>query len=84
MAVQQQVQEPQGHNRKRPIWVLVVAALIILLLLGLVVGATLVILSLLSVIHVPWSNTISGVLLTVIIPVLGAMIPLLQWLLSPF
>lgn len=85
MAVQQQVQEPQEQNRKRPLWVNMVAAFIILVLLVLVAGATVVILGLLGVIHVPWYNNVSVILLTVIIPVLGAMIPLLQWILSlPF
>jgi tetratricopeptide (TPR) repeat protein len=82
MTVQQQGQKPIDHNRRRPLWVLIVEAFIILLLLGLVVGAIIVILSLLGTIHIPLSNSISVILLTVIIPVLGAMVPLLQWLFS--
>src|SRR5215470_7008591 len=85
MATQQQVQQSQPQNYKRPPWVLLVAGFIILLLLCLIVGTTIIILSLIGTIHVPWSNTVSTILLTVFIPVLGAMIPLLQWLFSlPF
>lgn len=64
-------------NRPRLIIGLLIAIFILL-----ITGALLIVLSILGIVHVPWSQTWSTIFLTIIIPVVGALIPLSQWLIS--
>jgi WD40 repeat protein len=88
MVVQKRPQQPDELQGKRPTRkqrkrfasIRLIIILLLLLLFILVVGLVLIILSVLGVLHVPWTNSLSKIFLTILIPSLGAIIPLLQWL----
>src|SRR5579859_3631489 len=84
-----QMQSPQSDEIQHqniqhhyPLRVRLLIALVLFLLLFLLVGTILSIFSVTGIIHVPWSNSFSTVLLTIIVPIIGTAVPLLQWLFS--
>src|SRR5579883_2421074 len=62
---------------------LVIGLLIVLFVL-LIGGAFLIIFGILGIIYVPWSQTWATIFLTIILPVVGALIPLSQALIASF
>jgi hypothetical protein len=78
-----QMQEPRidtTHKRKRPSWANPFVAIIIMLLIVLMIIMVLLVLSSLGVIVITWANNLSTVFVGIIIPVLGIVITLAQWL----
>lgn len=78
------VDDQQGPTRKARSFpfLTVVIVMVFILLFCLITAAIIIILSIFDIIHISWSTNLSKVLLTIIIPVLSAIVPLLQWLFS--